>query len=160
MRLFPLGTYRSSSRFAMCARFTDEYKQVMNSAKQEAQRLRHEYIGTEHLLLGLIKEDSGAAAAVLRGLNVDCSNVRLRVDEIAISGTVAGTGILPQTPRARNVIEYSKEEARDLNHRCVGAEHLLLGLLREKEGCGGVVLMNFGLTLEDTREEVVLLLDS
>ena len=143
----------------MYERFTDRARKVMQLANQEAQRFNHEYIGTEHILLGLVKEGSGVAANVLKNLDVDLRKIRLEVEKIVQAGPDMVTmGKLPQTPRAKKVIEYSMEEARNLNHNYVGTEHILLGLLREQEGVAAQVLMNLGLKLEDVREEVLNLL--
>ena len=143
----------------MYERFTDRARKVMQLANQEAQRFNHEYIGTEHILLGLVKEGSGVAANVLKNLDVDLRKIRIEVEKIVQSGPDMVTmGKLPQTPRAKKVIEYAMEEARNLNHNYVGTEHLLLGLLREQEGVAAQVLMNLGLKLEDVREEVLNLL--
>ena len=143
----------------MYERFTDRARKVMQLANQEAQRFNHEYIGTEHILLGLIKEGSGVAASVLKNLGIDLRKIRLEVENVVKSGPDMVTmGKLPQTPRAKKVIEYSMEEARNLNHNYVGTEHLLLGLLREHEGVAAQVLMNLGLRLEDVRDEVLALL--
>src|SRR5713226_8032762 len=143
----------------MYERFTDRARKVMQLANQEAQRFNHEYIGTEHILLGLVKEGSGVAANVLKNLDIDLRKIRLEVEKIVQAGPDMVTmGRLPQTPRAKKVIEYSIEEARNLGHNYVGTEHLLLGLLREQEGVAAQVLMNLGLKLEDVREEVLNLL--
>src|SRR5579885_2113435 len=143
----------------MYERFTDRARKVMQLANQEAQRFNHEYIGTEHILLGLVKEGSGVAANVLKNLDIDLRKIRLEVEKIVQSGPDMVTmGKLPQTPRAKKVIEYAIEEARNLNHNYVGTEHLLLGLLREQEGVAAQVLMNLNLKLEDVREEVLNLL--
>src|SRR5574342_747698 len=145
----------------MFERFTDRARKVMALANQEAQRFNHEYIGTEHILLGLVKEGSGVGANVLKNLDVDLRKVRLEVEKLVKSGPDMVTmGKLPQTPRARKVIEYSIEEARKLNHNYVGTEHLLLGLLREEEGVAAQVLMNLGLQLKDVRDGVLNLLGS
>jgi ATP-dependent Clp protease ATP-binding subunit ClpC len=143
----------------MYERFTDRARKVMQLANQEAQRFNHEYVGTEHVLLGLVKEGSGVAANVLKNLDVDLRKIRVEVEKIVQSGPDMVTmGKLPQTPRAKKVIEYAIEEARNLNHNYVGTEHLLLGLLREQEGVAAQVLMNLGLKLEEVREEVLNLL--
>src|SRR6266446_6115544 len=143
----------------MYERFTDRARKVMQLANQEAQRFNHEYIGTEHILLGLVKEGSGVAANVLKNLDIDLRKIRLEVEKIVQAGPdMINMGKLPLTPRAKKVIEYSVEEARNLNHNYVGTEHLLLGLLREQEGVAAQVLMNLGLKLEDVREEVLNLL--
>jgi len=143
----------------MYERFTDRARKVMQLANQEAQRFNHEYIGTEHILLGLVKEGSGVAANVLKNLDVDLRKIRIEVEKIVQTGPDMVTmGKLPQTPRAKKVIEYGMDEARNLNHNYVGTEHLLLGLLREQEGVAAQVLMNLGLKLEDVRDEVLNLL--
>ena len=143
----------------MFERFTDRARKVMGLANHEAQRFNHEYIGTEHILLGLVKEGSGVAANVLRNLEIDLKKIRLEVEKIVQSGpdTVA-MGKLPYTPRAKKVIELAFEEARSLGHNYVGTEHLLLGLLREQEGVAARVLLNLGVKLDDVREEVLNLL--
>ncbi len=139
----------------MFERFTDRARKVMGLANQEAQRLNHEYIGTEHILLGLVKEGSGVGANVLKNLDVDLRKVRLEVEKLVKAGPEMVTmGKLPQTPRAKKVIEYAIEEARSLNHNYVGTEHLLLGLLREQDGVAAQVLRNLGLKLDEVREEV------
>ncbi|MGQ0627723.1 MAG: ATP-dependent Clp protease ATP-binding subunit [Phycisphaerales bacterium] len=143
----------------MFERFTDRARKVMALANQEAQRFNHEYIGTEHILLGLVKEGSGVGANVLKNLDVDLRKVRLEVEKLVKAGPEMVTmGKLPQTPRAKKVIEYAIEEARNLNHNYVGTEHLLLGLLREHDGVAAQVLMNLGLKLEQVRDEVLNLL--
>ena len=143
----------------MFERFTDRARKVMALANQEAQRLNHEYIGTEHILLGLVKEGSGVGATVLKQLDVDLRKVRMEVEKLVKSGPDMVTiGKLPQTPRAKKVIEYAIEEARKLGHNYVGTEHLLLGLLREQEGIAAQALINLGLKLEEVREEVLSLL--
>ena len=143
----------------MFERFTDRARKVMALANQEAQRFNHEYIGTEHILLGLVKEGNGVGANVLRNLDVDVKKLRLEIEKLVKSGPDMVTmGKLPQTPRAKKVIEFAIEEARSLNHNYVGTEHILLGLLRETEGIAAQVLMNLGLKLEDVRQEVLNLL--
>ena len=139
--------------------FTDRARKVMQLAKQEAQRFNHEYIGTEHILLGLVKEGSGVAANVLRNMDVELKKIRLEVEKIVQTGPeLVSVGQLPFTPRAKQVIDLAMEEARSLGHNYVGTEHLLLGLLRENEGVAAQVLLNLGLGLEDVREEVLSLL--
>jgi ATP-dependent Clp protease ATP-binding subunit ClpC len=161
--IFPPQQTRFSSfnfeEFDMYERFTDRARKVMQLANQEAQRFNHEYIGTEHMLLGLVKEGTGVAANVLKNLDVDLRKIRLEVEKLVQTGPEMVTmGKLPQTPRAKKVVEYSMEEARNLNHNFVGTEHILLGLLREQEGVAAQVLMNLGLKLEEVREEVLNLL--
>jgi ATP-dependent Clp protease ATP-binding subunit ClpA len=147
----------------MYEHLTDRARKVLQLANQEALRFNHEYIGTEHILLGLVEEGSGVAANVLKNLNVAPRRVRQEVEKIVLSGPEMvpmgpGKGKLPQTPRAKKIIEYAIEEARNLNHNYVGTEHLLLGTVREGEGVAAQVLMNLGLRLEDVRKEVLNLL--
>jgi ATP-dependent Clp protease ATP-binding subunit ClpC len=125
-------------------------------ANEEARHLHHEYIGTEHILLGLVKEGAGVAANVLKNLGVDAQRVRQEVEKRIADGRGEVTkGILPQTPRAKKAIEYAMEESRNLNHNYLGTEHLLLGLLRAREGVAAQVLMNCGLKLDQVRDEVL-----
>ena len=129
----------------------------MQLAIQEAQLLHHEYIGTEHILLGLVEVGSGVAARVLRELKIDLRAIRNEIEKIVQhgpGGPDAFVGRLPQTPRTKKVIEFSIQEARDLNNNYVGTEHLLLGLLREQEGVAAQVLINLGLRTETVREEI------
>ena len=144
----------------MYERFTDRTRKVLlQLANQEAQRLNHAYIGTEHILLGLVKEGSGVAAYVLKNLDIDLGKIRREIEKIVQTGPdMVAVERLPQTPRAKKVIEYSIEEARNLKHNYVGTEHLLLGLLREQEGIAAQVLMSLSLKLEDVREEILCLL--
>ena len=145
----------------MYERFTDRARKVMQLANQEAQRFNHEYIGTEHILLGLVSEGSGVAANVLKNLSIELRKVRREIEKIVQHGPGGERppkGRLPQTPRAQKVIDYSIDEARRLGHNYVGTEHLLLGLLREEEGVASLVLMNLGLKLEEVRKEVLSLL--
>jgi len=143
----------------MFERFTERARKVIGLASQEAQRFNHEYVGTEHILLGLVKEGSGVGANVLKNLGVDLHKVRIEVEKLVKTGPDMVTiGKLTQTPRAKKVLEYSIEEARNLNHNYVGTEHLLLGLLREQDGVAAQVLMNLKLQLDEVREEVLTLL--
>jgi len=143
----------------MYERFTDRARKVLELANEEARRFGHEYIGTEHLLLGLIKEDRGVGAQVLVHLGVDLPGIRAEVEKLMTRGPdTPAKGRLPQTPRAKNVIEFSMDEARNLNHDYVGTEHILLGLIREEEGVAAQILMNVGLTLEQIRGEIVKVL--
>lgn len=133
----------------------------MRLANREARRFNHEYIGTEHLLLGIIAERNGVAAAVLHDFGLDLRKVRLEAEKIVQHGPGGeriAMGSLPRTPQAKKVIEYSIEEARKLSHSYVGTEHLLLGLIREKEGVAAQVLVNLGLQLEEVRKAVYRLL--
>ena len=140
----------------MFDRFTDRAKKVMNLARQEAQRFNHEYLGTEHVLLGLVQEGSGVAANVLKNMNVDLDKIRMEVEKIVKTGpSMVTMGQLPFTPRAKKVLELSMEEAGNLGHNYIGTEHLLLGLIKENEGIAAQVLLNLGVKLEDVREEVL-----
>jgi hypothetical protein len=143
----------------MYERFTDRARKVMQLANQEAQRFNHECIGTEHLLLGLLREGAGVAAHVLKNLDIDLRKLFLEIEKIVQPGPEKRImGMLPQTPRVKQVIKYALEEAENLNHKFIGTEHLLLGLLREEETVAAQVLLNLGLKLEDVREETLLLL--
>ncbi len=146
----------------MYERFTDRARKVMQLANEDAHRVHHEYVGTEHILLGLVKHGAGVAAEALKNLDVDLRRVRREVERIILTGPGSDqtppSQKLPQTPRAKKVVEYSIEEARNLNHNYVGTEHLLLGLLREQEGVAAQVLMNLGVTMERLRAEVETLL--
>jgi len=141
--------------------FTDRVRKVLAMAREEAIRLQHDYVGTEHILLGLIREGEGVAAAVLTNLTVDLDQVQQRVEESVRRGkaTIA-LGELPYTSRAKKVLEFAMAEARELSHSYVGTEHLLLGLLREEKGIAAEVLGQLGVTLEDARRETLKLLGS
>ncbi len=141
--------------------FTDRVRKVLAMAREEAIRLQHDYVGTEHILLGLIREGEGVAAAVLGNLAVDLEQVQQQVEEAVRRGkaTIA-LGELPYTSRAKKVLEFAMAEARELNHSYVGTEHLLLGLLREEKGIAADVLGKLGVTLEDARRETRKLLGS
>src|SRR5688572_389723 len=141
--------------------FTDRVRKVLAMAREEAIRLQHDYVGTEHLLLGLIREGEGVAAAVLTNLNVDLEQIHERVEESVRKGkaTIA-LGELPYTSRAKKVLEFAMAEARELNHSYVGTEHLLLGLLREEKGIAAQVLNSLGVSLEEARAETLKLLGS
>jgi ATP-dependent Clp protease ATP-binding subunit ClpC len=141
--------------------FTDRVRKVLAMAREEAIRLQHDYVGTEHILLGLIREGEGVAAAVLMNLNVDLEQIHERIEDSVRKGkaTIA-LGELPYTSRAKKVLEYAMAEARELNHSYVGTEHLLLGLLREEKGIAAQVLNALGVSLEDARAETLKLLGS
>jgi ATP-dependent Clp protease ATP-binding subunit ClpC len=142
--------------------FTDRVRKVLQMAREEAARLHHEYVGTEHILLGLIREGEGVAAAVLTNLNVDLDEIQQRIEETVKKGKApAPEGPdLPYTSRAKKVLELAMSEARELNHSYVGTEHLLLGLLREEKGIAAQVLTDSGVTLEQARAETLRLLGS
>lgn len=139
--------------------FTDRTRKALDMAEQEARHFKHQYVGTEHILLGLLREGSGVAAHALKKLKVNLAEIRREVKAIVQSGPkMVSMGRLPLTPRAKDVIEYANAEARDLNHNYVGTEHLLLGLIREEEGVAAQVLLNLGVTLVAVRDQVVKLL--
>jgi len=141
--------------------FTDRVRKVLAMAREEAIRLQHDYVGTEHILLGLIREGEGVAAAVLTNLSVDLDQIHERVEESVRKGkaTIA-LGELPYTSRAKKVLEFAMAEARDFSHSYVGTEHLLLGLLREEKGIAAQVLNSLGVTLEEARTETLKVLGS
>jgi ATP-dependent Clp protease ATP-binding subunit ClpC len=143
----------------MFERFTDRARKVMQLANYEAKRLNQEYVGTQHILLGVIKEGTGVAANVLRNLGVDLETTRSEIEKIVQAGPMFVTkGKLPVTPRAKNVLEFAIEEARGLNHNYIGTEHLLLGLLRVPEGVAAQVLINLHQKPEEVRKLVLSLL--
>ncbi len=145
----------------MFNKFTERARKVILLAKQEAKRFNHDYIGTEHILLGLLREGEGVAAAVLQSLGMNLNNIRLEVEKLVQLGpATVVSGDLPFTPKAKKVMEIAMEEARNLGHNYIGTEHLLLGLIREGEGVASQVFMNMGLDLEKVREEVIKLLGS
>lgn len=139
--------------------FTDRARKVMRLATEEAKRFNHEYVGTEHMLLALMKEGCGVGAHVLESLGVDLLTIRLEVKKLVQSGPdVVTLYKLPWTPRAKQVIENSIKEAGDLGHNYVGSEHIFLGLLREQKGVAAQVLMNLGVRLEQVRAETQAIL--
>src|SRR5258705_851295 len=142
--------------------FTDRVRKVLQMAREEAARLHHEYVGTEHILLGLIREGEGVAAAVLTNLNVDLEDIQQKIEETVKKGKAAAAAgpDLPYTSRAKKVLELAMTEARELNHSYVGTEHLLLGLLREEKGIAAQVLTDAGVNLEQSRAETLRLLVS
>jgi ATP-dependent Clp protease ATP-binding subunit ClpC len=142
--------------------FTDRVRKVLQMAREEAARLHHEYVGTEHILLGLIREGEGVAAAVLQNLNVDLDDIQQKIEETVKTGRAAAAAgpDLPYTSRAKKVLELAMTEARELNHSYVGTEHLLLGLLREEKGIAAQVLTDAGVSLEASRAETLRLLGS
>ncbi|HTO74419.1 MAG TPA: ATP-dependent Clp protease ATP-binding subunit [Gemmatimonadales bacterium] len=142
--------------------FTDRVRKVLQMAREEAARLHHEYVGTEHILLGLIREGEGVAAAVLTNLNVDLEEIQQKIEETVKKGKAAAASgpDLPYTSRAKKVLELAMTEARELNHSYVGTEHLLLGLLREEKGIAAQVLTDAGVNLEQSRAETLRLLGS
>jgi excisionase family DNA binding protein len=139
-------------------RLTKRAQRVLALAQEEAQRFQHDYIGTEHLLLGLIREGEGVAAQVLSNLGIEVDHVRRAVEAIIGRGEHVVLGELRLTPRTKKVIELALDEAHRLNHRFIGTEHLLLGLIREGQGIAAGVLENFGLQLEQVRTETLRVL--
>ena len=145
----------------MFNRFTERARKVIVFAKEEARRFNHDYIGTEHLLLGLIREGEGVAAAVLQKLGLDLETIRIEVEKLVQPGPQTQVlGDIPFTPRSKKALELSAEEARALGHNYIGTEHLLLGLVKEGEGMAYRVLLNLGLDLGKVRNEVMDLLGS
>jgi len=142
----------------MFERFTDRARRVVVLAQEQARLLNHNYIGTEHLLLGLIAEEEGVAAIALAELGIDLAAVRAQVEEIIGMGTAAPTGHIPFTPRAKKVLELSLREALQLGHNYIGTEHILLGVIREGEGVAAQVLQKMGAILPLVRSEVMKLL--
>ncbi|MCA9150328.1 MAG: NDP-hexose 4-ketoreductase, partial [Planctomycetales bacterium] len=138
----------------MYERFTDRARKTMQLANQEAHRYSHEYIGTEHILLGLIREGSGVAANTLKNLGIDLRKVRIEVEKLVMTGEYDSLpGLLPRTPRSKKVVENSMEEARNLGHRYVATEHLLLGLVRLPEGVAIDILKRLGISPEEVRRQ-------
>ena len=142
----------------MFERFTDRARRVVVLAQEEARMLNHNYIGTEHILLGLIHEGEGVAAKALESMNISLDAVREQVQEIIGQGQAAPTGHIPFTPRAKKVLELSLREALQLGHNYIGTEHILLGLIREGEGVAAQVLQKLGADLNRVRQTVIQLL--
>ncbi|WP_272946557.1 Clp protease N-terminal domain-containing protein, partial [Cutibacterium avidum] len=136
----------------------DRARRVVVLAQDEAKALNHNYIGTEHLLLGLISEGEGVAAKALESLDISLEAVRAQVEEIIGHGTSTPTGHIPFTPRAKKVLELSLREALQMNHSYIGTEHILLGLIREGEGVAAQVLIRLGADLNTVRNSVLQLL--
>jgi ATP-dependent Clp protease ATP-binding subunit ClpA len=142
----------------MFERFTDRARRVVVLAQEEARMLSHNYIGTEHILLGLIHEGTGVAAKALESLGISLEAVRQQVEEIIGQGQQAPSGHIPFTPRAKRVLELSLRESLQLGHNYIGTEHILLGLLREGEGVAAQVLVRLGADLNRVRQQVIQLL--
>jgi ATP-dependent Clp protease ATP-binding subunit ClpC len=142
----------------MFERFTDRARRVVVLAQEEARMLEHNYIGTEHLLLGLVHEGEGVAAQALTALGVRLSEVRTQVEEIVGEGHKPPTGHIPFTPRAKKVMELSLREALQLGHNYIGTEHILLGLIREGDGVAAQVLQKVGIDLDRARRQVIEIL--
>ncbi|MFA5117558.1 MAG: ATP-dependent Clp protease ATP-binding subunit [Candidatus Omnitrophota bacterium] len=145
----------------MFNRFTERARKVIILAKEEAKRFNHDYIGTEHILLGLIREGEGVAASVLEKMGLSLENIRLEIEKLVQPGpTTQIIGDLPFTPRSKKALELSAEEAHALGHNYIGTEHILLGLIREEEGVASQVLINLGLDLETVRNKIMEVLGS
>jgi ATP-dependent Clp protease ATP-binding subunit ClpC len=143
----------------MFERFTDRARRVVVLAQEEARRLNHNHIGTEHILLGLIREGDGVAAHALESLGISPEAVRQQIEEIISEGRGVPSGHIPYTPRAKKVLELSLREALQLGHNYIGTEHILLGLLREGKGAAAQVLVKLGGDLGRVRQQVIQLLE-
>jgi ATP-dependent Clp protease ATP-binding subunit ClpC len=143
----------------MFGRFTERARQVMVLAQDEARALKHNYVGTEHLLLGLLREEEGLAARVLESLDVTVEEVRAQVARIIGQGDEEVTsGQMPLTPRTKRVLELALRESQSLGHEYIGTEHILLGLVRENEGVAARVLLDFDADAEKIRNEIIRML--
>ena len=156
----PKGRSTSTVEGDRFNKFTDRARKVLTLAQDEAQRFNHNYIGTEHFLLGLVREEEGVAATVLRNMNIELAKVRTAVEFIIGHGNQAVVGEVGLTPRAKRVIELAIDESRGLGHNYIGTEHLLLGLVREGEGIGAGVLVSLGVDPDRVRHEVIRVLNS
>ncbi|HEX3625274.1 MAG TPA: Clp protease N-terminal domain-containing protein, partial [Verrucomicrobiae bacterium] len=140
--------------------FTPRAQQVLALARKEADRFNHNYLGTEHLLLGLIKLGQGVAVNVLQGMGIDLETVRMEVEKQTGTGPDQKMiGNIPYTPRVKKVLDLARREAKNLNHTYIGTEHLLLGLLREGDGIAAQVLRNLDVDIEEARQRVLKELD-
>src|ERR1700744_5860897 len=144
----------------MFERFTERARQVVVLAQEEARTLKHNYIGTEHILLGLLREEEGLAARVLESLDITVERVRAQVVRIVGSGEEVTSGQIPFTPRAKKVLELALREALSLGHNYIGTEHILLGLVRENEGVAARILLDFDADSEKIRNEVIRMLSA
>jgi ATP-dependent Clp protease ATP-binding subunit ClpC len=142
----------------MFERFTDRARRVIVLAQAEARTLDHDYVGTEHILLGLIHEGGGVAAGALESLGISLDTVRQQVEEIIGRGHQAPSGHIPFTPQAKKVLHLALQESSDLGHHYIGTEHILLGLGREGDGVAAQVLANLGADLTQVRQQVITLL--
>jgi ATP-dependent Clp protease ATP-binding subunit ClpC len=142
----------------MFERFTERARRVVVLAQEEARALSHNYIGTEHILLGLIHENEGVAAKSLESIGISLDVVRTQVEEIIGEGRITPSGQIPFTPRAKKVLELSMRESIQLGHNYIGTEHILLGLIREGEGLGAQVLVKLGADLNRVRQQVIEML--
>src|SRR5665648_304516 len=142
----------------MFERFTERARQVVVLAQEEARSPKHNYIGTEHLLLGLLREEEGIAAQVLTALDVNLDEVRMQVAQIVGMGDEVAAGQIPFTPRAKKVLELALREALSLGHNYIGTEHILLGLIKENEGVAARILLDFDADSDKIRNEVIRML--
>ena len=143
----------------MFKRFTERARRVIIFAREEAERYHHEYLGTEHILLGMLKDGGGIAITVLQKAGLSVEQIRMEVERhLPRNANTLIVGEIPFTPKAKKVLEYGVEEARLMGHNYIGTEHLLLGLLKEKEGIAFKVLNTFGVRLVETREKILNLL--
>src|SRR3954451_18649858 len=150
--------HRTPEAVLVFERFTDRARRVVVLAQEEARLLNHSYIGTEHILIGLIHEGEGVAAKALESLGISLEAVRSQVEEIIGQGGSSPSGRIPFTPRAKKVLELSLREAFQLGHNYIGTEHILLGLIREGEGVAAQVLVKLGADLSRVRQQVIQLL--
>src|SRR6478752_5510988 len=148
----------TKKRFLLFERFTERARQVVVLAQEEARTLKHNYIGTEHILLGLLREEEGLAARVLESLDITVERVRAQVVRIVGSGEEVTSGQIPFTPRAKKVLELALREALSLGHNYIGTEHILLGLVRENEGVAARILLDFDADAEKIRNEIIRML--
>jgi len=139
----------------MFERFTERARQVVVLAQDEARALKHNYIGTEHILLGLLREEEGLAARALESLDITVEEVRAQVARIVGQGDEVTTGQIPFTPRAKKVLDLALREALSLGHDYIGTEHILLGLVRENEGVAARILLDLGADAEKVRDEII-----
>jgi ATP-dependent Clp protease ATP-binding subunit ClpA len=156
-RVTAVARLRRAAR-GMFERFTDRARRVVVLAQEEARMLSHNYVGTEHILLGLIHEGEGVAARALESLGITLETVRQQVEEIIGRGQQAPSGSIPFTPRAEKVLKLARREALQLGHNYIGTEHILLGLIREGEGVAAHVLVGLGADLDRVRQQVLTLL--
>ena len=148
-----------SLKIAMFERFTEKAIKVIMLAQEESRRLGHDYVGTEHILLGLIGEDTGVASKVLKSQGINLENARIEVEKIIGQGSGTINVEIPFTPGAKRALELSLEQARELGHDYIGTEHLLLGLVQEKEDVGAKVLENLGVDLSVVKPQVIKMLE-
>jgi ATP-dependent Clp protease ATP-binding subunit ClpC len=149
---------RQAMRSDKFNKFTDRARKVLSLAQEEAQRFQHNYIGTEHLLLGLVREGDGVAAKVLMNLGIELNKARSAVEFVIVQGDRIVLGEIGLTPRARKAIDLAVDEARRFDHHYIGTEHLLLGLIHEGEGIAAGVLESLGVNLERARRETIRVL--